>query len=608
MAKINRIKLSHGTKLVPEHLTSSIGDATDVLLNANVEHEQIDTNRNSFYVSVNIPVVRSSWGEVFGAATGSILEAPFPFMLPPTQEEFSTDYHANEKTITLDELMFSFDQNGNALAMTDFFDANEKPGLLYDGVSDNYTVRIRIYEKTPTIIGSTTAATSTLTPELIVFQADYSSVLFSSVKFRNNPFVQPNIDVQINPYKTYILTISFPDGLENSYTAGMVTQTRNAMLPSVNIRAKFSNRLLGADLEADLGAEVQNLPDVHLGQNTFPPNVTVPTWNPTNKIPATTSGGITGIQTSLDAIDYYAVKGYAGGLDKASDVLPNGVIRDMYGYDVICVPMFQSMEQIRRGWIFDAADTDFLPYVPSGTVNPEWFLDRRIISISHPFTIHHVFCSTSFYANKSDLMYVGATQKAQEPGIYRYNADIEREVGVFIGTGIRADHYGIQQVAYGKLNEAYPSYLVDKIQLYDEKSNSEAWGSVSNYTTDTRRVGALDSELWQVPINYGATRTGYGYSENGSPFFTGQGNLRTKSRTEVYDRPFDFAGAAASRVPRTRGAEQWIEVRAKISASGGLGYDLPGEPTDANLEQYNDIVLGRGGWYVYLVGKRALTY
>ena len=46
MARINRSKLSHGTKMVPEHLNSSISDASTVLKEVNIQQEQIAPNKN----------------------------------------------------------------------------------------------------------------------------------------------------------------------------------------------------------------------------------------------------------------------------------------------------------------------------------------------------------------------------------------------------------------------------------------------------------------------------------------------------------------------------------------------------------------------------------
>lgn len=586
MSKINRNKLSRGSKLVPEHLNTSLQAASSVVQGGNINEDQLEHNESAFYVHWNIPVIRSSWGET--PYNGKI-EVPFPFVLPPTQDLWDVSRHSTEKKIVLEEMMFSFDQNANPLAMTDYFDPDELPGLLYDGVAENYTIRLRLYEKTPNIIGEG------LVPENMIYQIDLSSLLFGSVKYRNNPVVQSALSIPINPYKTYIMTISFPNGLMQSYSG----QTRHAMLPNTNVRFKFLSQLLSADVYSDIYGS--NMP-THYGVSPYSPGNTVATWNAGDPIYAEDAGGIPGIQSAIESTDYLAVKGYRGGMDNKSDILPNNSMRDSCGYDVICVPLFQGLEAVRRGMVTDGFERNCLPYVIDPVADPTWTLDRRIVNISSTFIIHHVFCSVSFYANKSVLTAVGSPANNflwnSFPGTYRFDQALSRDVGVFIGTGIRSDHTDIQQVAYCQMDTAINSkYLVDKIQLVDEKGDPDAWGSV---TGATNRIGSPDSELWSVPINYDASRLGFGYSENGPPFFTGQGNIRTKERTNAYDRPFDFGGPPGI-VPRTNGQEQWIEVRGKIADPLGLGRYAAGTG-------HNDIIIGKGGWYVYLIGKRALSF
>lgn len=593
MARINRNKLSHGTKLVPAHLNSSLGDASDQLATSNIEQEQIIPNRNNFYVSWNIPVITSTWGE---SQYKDYLETPFYFILPPTQDRFSKDYHTKEENIILEEIMFSWDQNANPLAFTDNLDSTAYPALLYDGIADAYTVRVRIYEKSADIVASPLPAPQT--PENLIYQLDIESSAFLSVKYRNNPLVQSSLNIPINPYKSYILTISFPDGLQKEYTVDEATQTRTAMLPSTNIRAKFSSKLLPADMDSQI--EDQNIPD-HDGTNIYQPTINVPTWSPEDYILATDQGGYYGVETAINNLDAYANIGYKGGLNKKSNVSENGVIADMYGYDVICVPLFQTLEQLRRVQFYAGAYKSFAPYISETVLEPSYFMDRRRVHISHPFIIHHIFCSMSFYANKTELLRSGSPAVFNgldaNPGTYRPNAStLSREVGVFIANGIRSDHYDWQQVGYCQMDNSYSAYRVDRTQLVGVNGNPDAWGSINEFGY---RDNAYDAELWSVPINYGSSRTAFGFYENGTPFFTGQSTRMTNTRSNTYSRPFSW-GVNTALPPKTKGCEQWIEVRGKISET--TANEWLGKASD------QEIILGRGGWYVYLIGKRALTY
>lgn len=595
MARINRNKLSHGTKLIPAHLNSSLGEASDTLSTAFIEQEQIAPNRNTFYVSWTIPAITSTWGE---SEYKDYIETPFYFILPPTQDQFSKNYHTKEQNIILEEFMFSWDQNANPLAYTDNLDPTAYPAKIYNGVAENYKVRIKLYEKSTEIVASPRPVTPI--PESLIYQLDIESSAFLSVKYRNNPLVQTSLNIPINPYKSYILTISFPDGLQHEYQVGEIQEMHNAMLPSTNIRAKFSSKLLPPDEEADI--TLQNVPTSNQGINQFNPELPVPNWNPEDYILASDTGGYFGIDTAINNLDAYANQGYKGGLTKKSDVNENAVIRDMYGYDVICVPMFQTLEQIRRTQFYWSQQKDFAPYIDPNNATPKYFMDRRRIHISHPFIIHHVFCSMSFYANKTELLRTGSPADFHGldlgAGIYRpVPSTLSREVGVFIGTGIRSDHYDWQQVAYCQMDPAYDDYRVDRTQIIGVTGNPNGWGSINSFGL---RDGAYDSELWSVPLNNNATRQNFGFYENGRPFFTGQSQLRTNTRSTCYNLPFTWGGASSSRNPSTRGMEQWIEVRGKISETEELGW--------LGIEDDQEIIIGRGGWFVYLIGKRALTY
>ena len=80
----------------------------------------------------------------------------------------------------------------------------------------------------------------------------------------------------------------------------------------------------------------------------------------------------------------------------------------------------------------------------------------------------------------------------------------------------------------------------------------------------------------------------------------GQGNLRTKNRITVNDLPYTWGGTKLPDDPKTKGMEQWIEVRGKISDTSTWLGDIDKYPQET--------IVSRNGWYVYLVGKRALTF
>lgn len=605
MTVLTRKKLSKGVKLTPEHI-DSLSDSLAEALTPDVNGygfgtENLATKNSRFHMDWYIPTIRSSWGD------SPVLQHPIMFTLPPLQDEFNADYIVKEVSFTsvgfdgidtrciLDEIMISWDQAQNPAAITDTYDTNS-PGRLVDS-ADSYSFIIRLYEKTPQKIDGFSTE-----PDRLVWNGSFSGIAVSATGFRNNPFLISNINASIHPYKTYTWTISFTD--DDGLNPTVQGQERSICLPNFHLKATFKTPLKRHDLLAATSSLYPNFPQVER----FWPILNTSASVSGSIITADTLSSGSSFNNRYGQYDRLAVNGYAGGLSMKSDYLPNQALRDDFTYDVIVVPLFTGADQVRKS-AFIQGDEDklaILPFMqsfPSGT-NKDYIktaMDRRIIRLDYPCIIHHVYCAVSFYAPRlyGNQIRIGSSSymAASEPGLYR--GTIQRSVGVLLGSGIRADNYDYQQVAYAEMNgPGINPNIVDRIQIQGPDGTRDSWGSLSDVG---ERIGAYDAELWQVPLVGDTARYGHDYSITGYPIFAGQGNRRTKNRNEIVDYPYQYApspGSQTLHTPYTQGTEQWIEVRGRIEDPSGFAFSDDSE---------EEIILGTTGWYVYLVIKRPLT-
>ena len=109
MAKITKKSLTRGTELVPDHL-ASLTDAANVLNNANVDTENMETPYAPFTVGWSIPWLESK----FFNDNDTQGNKPFytAFCLPPVQDNFATtgELTSNNDLPILESISFSFDQ------------------------------------------------------------------------------------------------------------------------------------------------------------------------------------------------------------------------------------------------------------------------------------------------------------------------------------------------------------------------------------------------------------------------------------------------------------------------------------------------------------------
>ena len=115
-----------------------------------------------------------------------------------------------------------------------------------------------------------------------------------------------------------------------------------------------------------------------------------------------------------------------------------------------------------------------------------------------------------------------------------------------------------------------------------------------------------DWDVLSVPI---VGNQGKGFYTQGEPYYIGKSRWPTAvTSAGATNRTDVLQGDGAARSPRTAGQEQWIEVRMKISDSGGLFLtDAASGAFTGGAQSANTFISGYQGHWVYIIGKKFLT-
>ena len=640
MAKITRKKLSRGAKLTPEHVYPPLASAASQLTSIAIEKEQMQAPMAPFRVNLTLPYLASD-----SLPKGHIT---IPFVLPPPQDLFLTTtnaaggkdaiYSGNLPQMKLKSVSFSFDQRGEPGAIASQFWKLDSSGLANTGkygysseqghVTYEDVIRLDIalslHEKTQEYFGDTYPYN--LEREL------WSTTIpaaegYAGPSLRANPFIQTDMDIAVDPYKTLVLSIQCP-GLEDS-------DGRNLALPSIEVSMKFACELMPRDTGQ---TTVQNIPiDGGSGAGKYgaktAPSVTINTPAHSTAIESDSSDGVT---YNIDTLDEQFRDKLEGGYNRFADVPPTEVIADDAAYEVIAVPLYQNMA---HGGL-SASPTFYAtyPYLatlggsPAVTVNATsdiGVFDRRIIPIHHSYTIHHAVLAWNWTPwNLLNWNGVGTapilsgpsnTADQQRANIACPSRDVALDVGVGIGTGSGSDGFNYEQVAaltisnpnnYGTWDGtsgtkvptepatkgSWDTHLIDRITTTADPPRVLIWNSGGSAAVGLPK---WNWELHSIPLSGYSSGAGIGYYNQGREVFAGPGWTRTSTRSSV-------SGSS----PDTGGAEQWIEVRANLrpTTSNALS-DAPYQftPATLNLSDKSSILIGYGGCYVYLICKKHLT-
>ena len=587
MTKIKRPNLSRGTKLLVNHIHTPLSAVASDINAGTVGEENLQEKSGVFRINLHVPYLANDFAFSTYDGTVSSLDTqgePFsiPFTIPPYQQQFSVDasndpiININTPKIVLDEFSISFDQRAEPAAIIDFVqpsaagaDPIENTTTAYDMDFDElsaYSMQLSIWEKTPTAFNGPEDIERTIFNAPLPF-GNLASTFDRSLGDIGNPCVFKDIGAAVDPYKTYGISIKMPAlGVLNGSP-----NTRNHALVSVQFSLKFKSVLVPRDINGAPMA-ISNLPTKDTnGAIRTPTAVSLPV-TVTAPLPGTiiSSDDATGVNTSMATIDEVYRKKLSGGRDEFCEVASLQQLADDSTFEVIAVPMFNNR---RYGGVY-ATTWQTEPYAAAG--DPLW--ERKMVPLSYPFVVHHVVMAW----NWQRFIPVGFGGAAPAPpGAIPSNA-MSAHVGVAIGTGMRADAAGYQQIAELSINTpnapgTWETHLIDKIRT----SKKVAALRVAPATGVPR-----DWELHYVPLvpqaGVAATGSGTGYKSTSVPAFVGKSWLPTAARTVMN-------GGAAS---RAGGQEQWLEVRMKLDTV----------PT-AN----NEVICGYQGHWVYIIGKKSIV-
>ena len=617
MAKITRIKLARGAKLLAEHLFTPMTSSQTQATTANLDSSQVAASYAPFRVNLSMPVLSPSTNTTIGPKNereipGAVVRPGrafhgIPFMLPPFQEHLSfTALTRGGKAVTpsngmpeilLDEVSFSFDQRLEPAAIVSNFDGGTSASsadagkISYERV-DRLTIELSIMEKKP-VWFDPAGQSSNYRPGRVVWSGTVNAINVTDNYFRLNPWVSSSINEVIDPMKSYIFTVSAPD---------LATADTECALVSIEISMRFLTRLT----QRDSGTDIQNIPKRHDG---------LPNDNLTHATAGTTGAGTNsatsralintanvpvageaivandadkGVQTSMAVIDEMSRRKFQGGYKLDSDLPMLEELKDTAAYTVLTVPLFNNVEFSGMA----ARYFDQQPYITSSAAPNKFAIDRRYIPIEAPMTIHHILFTYNWMEFKS--YHVGGptlithTQIAAAAGAAGGPVGLRLELGVGVGTGTRGDTFGYQQI--GKATTLHTpqsggSWFGNAVDLIGHGSPSTLPHTLPTPTIATTRPWNL--ELHAMDLVGTGSPSLNGMTAQGKPVFIGRSNSTTSSRQNI-------DGSASS----VAGCEQWIEVRGRI-----------GDPSASITGTYeqNSMLLGSGGIWVYIIGKTHLV-
>tara|TARA_R100000808_G_C2150387_1_gene159114 strand:- start:60 stop:1688 length:1629 start_codon:yes stop_codon:yes gene_type:complete len=511
-----------------------------------------------------------------------VMKACAAFTLPPPQELFSTTAIVSPTTpvYILESIGLSMDTQATP------FVTKRSDGSLIEEEADKAAFNITILRKPIDVFAGsaiTAGGVAAVSPEItnVVLSLDYPNILWNSEFKRFNPGINTDLDTMFDPYSAYLISVDCGSFAESA------TELR---IDSLLVTMKFRTKLI----ERDSGATIQNTPQSAIlpaaaqynARYTVPETVATPAANAV--IRADTGGGDDGVSGALAKTDVKFLRGLLGGLTDRSRRWGASNIKTDAAYEVISVPMWGNGWYCKGSQASVDSDAVLLEKLPFVGASPYKLptVDRRIIPIRFPFTVHHVIAFVN-YSGKPGASAGGTADKAID-----YSADnqwssaasaaLAHKVGVGISSGIRSDIRSSRNVAYAEWNRAsIDSFRISRVQSL------------------TRGLSFCQGDLLSIPLVYpsGAPGTGYNSGVNaalvntGPPVFVGQTNSTDLTRSPMANLP-DGADTSLAQ----DGYEQFIEVRWAI------------EQTANGFEQManNEVIIGQGGFQVYIIGKKHL--
>jgi len=581
MSKITRKKLTKGTKLQAQPINDfyqaverAIGDR--LLDKDNIVYEtpfELEWSIDSINWSEAAPTQQQAW--------------TFPFMLAATQDIFSKQLTENSVPCTLRQMVISMDQGDEPIV---WFPKQTRiaPGVgvellgTSEGDAGNFDFKISIYKKTPTNVENNIKTWET---EMVSY--DIPGAAFALANQGTNPYVIKNINQKFASDSAYCMSVQFIGQTPSADGAGL----RNLCIKNLQISLKFTTPIRYRDSQGGSDEDptgMSNNPTLYgTGQDSFDP-ITLDPINPGDVIQENP------LQTNIEKLDKQLQRKMSGGFSSTWSKPAFYEQLNAQAYHAFTVPLFNNnilyegdinggINLVRSPYT-EATPTLNLTIVPNGdpgTVPLQYLYDRRVIPITEPFEIHHIFLC---YEGR-DSTGPGFSIDSHKAGKTTPLANVgTMQLEVFLGSGWNSDWYGTESIAYWDETDWNSSNVVD--EAVDPLTQSIF-----------QNVGQTRTRIIQIPLNYEGPATnsfGQGYFRNGIPVFAGRGvGFNSNSRTDhVVTR------GNPPTAPNTKGQEKFIHVV--------MGwYDLP-YTNEIGSYAATDL-LANGGAHLIFIGKKSLV-
>lgn len=545
MALFSRKNMARGVKMVTEQVYKLPEDIAAALAAVTVDQSNIEKNAGL----VELHFTLTALDRDYFVTTDTTIQYLLPFCLPPLQESFSLLGAVESPRFRLEHLTFGFDTSCEAAAVTE---RHGTPGMVDYAGAQALDLRLMLSEKAQWFSNQSTTQNW---PEREVLNLPLPPTAYADEVARLNPLVLADLAIDLDPYKTYVLSIAAPR---------LRSTIGSYALPAVHLSLGIRAELV----ERDKGAGIQNLPS-HLGAQAGE-TVTISRPAKNTTIRANGSSGI--VNGALWLVDQVLSRKLTGGYSKDGRPSFKEHIKTDACYDVLALPFFGN-EKLRAVVASDPTSLHYAGVAPYTAYTQ----DERRLPIYHPMTIHHVVAICN-YARPADEF--GVLGPSQVPT----SATLSNHVGVgIVATG---DSAGYEQVAQLQWNGNQPTKnLIDRVV---QCRNSPAVN------------GDWSHELRAVPLTMRAAEAGVGYYAQGKPFYIGKGSSMTTTRTNVGTR---VSGGNAA--PLTGGRESYLYARWAMIDTVGMSTTVAVPPGAAAANETTYV--GYGGHWLLIFGKRHLV-
>ena len=604
MSKVSRKGLERGKKLVKEHVFDPLSAVVTDLNAAGLDAEQLEAEWAPFRLNYSIP---------YFASDSISPELSIPFVLPPLQDTMTfdfvtkayTDSSGNNTTTTsigsgtsdtsvvifLDEVSFGFDQRDAPAAIASQYynspngRSDDEGKLCYDLISQ-YDIRLSILEKEPLFFVPPDArAEEDEVPRREVWSVDIDHTSFANDVFALNPFVVSDINIQIDPWKSYVFTMAFPK--IGAYLELDLGDTNPAIaVVSIEASLRFRSKVMKRNTRTTWAPD--NAPTSALTKRSRtaagnPVSITVPADGAKITADPIASGGV---NASIAAVDEAFRAGIYAGFNehceagKTVEAIAEELDPDS-AYEVLTVPLFQNSNF--GGVAYSTALVQ--PYGSEAAINDVKLIDRRVIPINYPMQIEHVIVGMNWQTwrcQSSGSLYYGLRHPSYGPALFTY------DFGVGIGTGIQGDDFDYAQIARTPdpwvPGNSPENDVVDKIRVGPDR--------VLPLASATTKANNLS--LWCLPLTHGTVpvidQPAYRYDDAVTP------PLGFQSKPAFVGRAWTPTQTRTGALPGTVGKEQWIEVRGQI-----------GIPAAGSSPVSQSLLVGYQGIFVYIIGRKFLA-